>query len=52
MIVVDDDQVVGADGAFPITIDLISDQEDSPFSFLALTLKKYSSPLSMPVTSA
>ena len=43
-------QVVGAAGALPIVIDTISDQPDSPCSFIALTLKKYSWPDSSPVT--
>ena len=47
-----EDQVVGAEGALPIFIDTTSDQPDLPFSLTALTLKKYSSPLSKPVTYA
>ena len=47
-----DDQVVGADGFLPMTIDTILEKGDSPFSFVALTLKKYSFPVSSPVTSA
>ena len=46
-----DDQVVGAAGTSPKGTDKISDQSDSPAVFLALTLKKYSWPVSSPYVS-
>ena len=49
---VDEDHVVGADGAFPILMDLISVQAEFPTLLTALTLKNHSSPESSPLISA
>ena len=46
-----DDHVVGAAGFVPITTEDIAVQSDSPLSFTARTLKKYSFPLSRPTNS-
>ena len=50
MAVVVEDQVVGAAGSVPITVDTMLLHSESPLSFVAHTLKNHSRPLSSPKT--